>query len=287
MTHERIPQWIRMTIPGGETYARVKGASEGKMLRTVCLDAKCPNIGECFCSGHAAFLIMGGICTRNCRYCAVGHGTPLPLDMGEPQRIAEAVAELGLRYTVITSVTRDDLEDGGAAHFAACVQAIRAAVTSCGIELLIPDFRHADSALAAVCNAKPDVINHNIEVVRGLFPSLRPQGDYDFSLNVLRRTAETGIPAKSGLMIGFGETMEEIEETITDLYRAGCSILTVGQYLRSCKDGFPVVKYYRPDEFDEIADLAKRIGIRSVLSAPLARSSYHAERTAEKINLKS
>jgi lipoic acid synthetase len=273
-----------MTVPGGETYVRVKGAAERNKLRTVCLDAKCPNIGECFCSGHAAFLIMGGVCTRNCLYCAVGNGLPSRLDPGEPLRIAAAVAELGLRYTVITSVTRDDLADGGASHFTACVREIRAAAPLCRIELLIPDFRQADGALAAVCDAKPDVLNHNIEVVRRLFSPLRMQGDYDYSLSVLRRIAESGIPAKSGLMIGFGETLQDIEETITDLHRAGCSILTVGQYLRSYKDGVPVVKYYRPEEFEGIAETAKKIGIKNTLSAPLARSSYHAEGASAKIS---
>jgi lipoic acid synthetase len=262
-----------MRIPGGEKFTAVRHAAQS--LHTVCLEARCPNIGECFCAGHAAFLILGNVCTRNCRYCAVAHGTPSEPDPDEPERIAGAAAGLNLSYVVLTSVTRDDLRDGGAGHFEACVSALRKNA-SCGIELLIPDFRHTPDALKKIFDVKPDVINHNIEIVRGLFPALRPQGDYDVSLSVLRSIADAGFPAKSGLMIGFGETAEDIDRTLDDLREAGCSMLTVGQYLRSHRDGFRVAKYYEPSEFDLIAEKAKRLGFSHVLSGPMVRSSYHA-----------
>ena len=270
----RIPEWIKMKVPGGENYVRLKRATVS--VHTVCLEAKCPNIGECFCGGSAAFLILGESCTRSCRYCAVRHGQPMPVDHSEPVRIADAVAELGLSFAVVTSVTRDDLDDGGASHFAACVAEIRRKIPSCGIELLIPDFSGKSGALERIFESRPDIINHNIETTRTMFAELRPQGDYDLSLSVLRRIAEAGFPAKSGLMIGFGETPDDIERTMDDLLHSGCSMLTIGQYLRSHKEGFPVAKYYTPDEFNSIAEKAKLMGFRHVLSGPLVRSSYHA-----------
>jgi len=279
-SYKRLPEWIRTKVPGGETYVLVKKATEGKNLHTVCLEAKCPNVGECFCGGRAAFLVLGDICTRNCRYCAVSHGKPAVLDPDEPRRIAEAVSELNLSYTVITSVTRDDCEDGGASHIAACVRAIRKAAGKCKIEVLIPDFRYAGhNALDIILKSCPDVVNHNIEVVRSLFPELRPQGEYDYSLSVLHRISSSGFSAKSGLMIGFGESESDIVSTFEDLRRAGCSILTVGQYLRSSKEGFPVSRYYRPEEFLRLEVEAKKMGFEKVLCGPLVRSSYHAERT--------
>lgn len=272
----RIPEWIKMKVPGGENYIRLKRATAA--VHTVCLEAKCPNIGECFCEGSAAFLILGDCCTRSCRYCAVRHGAPAAVDADEPALVADAVAELGLSFAVVTSVTRDDLCDGGALHFAACVAQIRKRMPSCGIELLIPDFRDKEGALEKVFAARPDIINHNIEAARSVFSALRPQGNYDYSLRVLRRIADAGFPAKSGLMIGFGETTDDIERTMDELKAAGCSMLTVGQYLRSYRDGFPVAKFYTPDEFNSIAEKAKRIGFSRVLSGPLVRSSYHAAR---------
>ena len=275
-----IPDWIRTAVPGGETYTNIKRNTQDRNLHTVCIEAKCPNAGECFCAGQATFLIMGGICTRSCRYCAITHGAPQPLDADEPRRIALSVQELKLSYAVITSVTRDDLPDGGASHFAECVSLIRKNSPSCRIEVLIPDFRKsAANALNVVLASKPDVVNHNIEAVPRFFTELRPQGDYLFSLNVLHRIAASGLPAKSGLMIGFGEERRDITATLQDLFSAGCTMLTVGQYLRSSKEGFPVKKYYTPDEFEEIRCEAEAIGFGKVLSGPLVRSSYHAEKT--------
>lgn len=271
-----IPDWITLTIPAGPGYALVKKTVAGENLHTVCVEARCPNAGECFREGTATFLILGGVCTRHCRYCAVSHGTPGPVDLDEPRRVANAVKNLGLRYAVITSVTRDDIADGGASLFAETVTRIRSE-SACGVELLIPDFKNsAPHSLAAVIAARPDVINHNIEVVRALFPKLRPQGSYDRSLQVISAAADSGLPAKSGLMIGFGETMDDIEATLRDLRGANCGILTVGQYLRSWRDGFPVVKFYRPDEFDDIRAMAVSLGFSKVLAGPLVRSSYHA-----------
>ena len=274
---QRIPSWLKMKIPGGGDYAKVKGVLARQNLRTVCVDAKCPNIGECFCSGHATFLIMGGVCTRNCGYCAVHTGAPEPLDSNEPQRIAQAIKELSLRYAVITSVTRDDLSDGGAAHFAACVNLIRHESPGCRIELLIPDFKNSDEhSLSYVMAAKPDVLNHNIEVTKNLFPILRSQGDYRYSLKVIKRISDSGITSKSGLMIGFGEAFDDIRSTLGDLRAAGCASLTVGQYLRSTADGFPVAKFYTPEEFLEIERISKELGFSKVLCGPLVRSSYRA-----------
>lgn len=234
-------------------------------------------MGECMGCGTATFLILGDTCTRNCRYCSVAQGTPRPLDLDEPMRVGGAVGTLGLAYAVITSVTRDDLIDGGAGHFAETVRAVRECAPSARIELLIPDFLHAaPNSLERIFSAAPDVINHNIEVAKPLFKGLRPKGDYSHSLNLLREVSGAGFPAKSGLMIGFGESTEDITRTLEDLRTAGVSILTVGQYLQSKRDGFPVARYYHPDEFEEIGEAAKGMGFLAVRSGPLVRSSYRA-----------
>jgi len=273
----RIPRWLSLTIPGGPDYVRVKGVIEREKLHTVCMEARCPNVGDCFCAGTATFLIMGDVCTRNCRYCAIRHGTPVPADPTEPERVARAVAELGLRYAVITSVTRDDIPDGGAALFAATVRAIRGLNPDCRVEVLVPDFGHSMvSSIECVMEAGPDVINHNIETVGPLFPSLRPRGDYRLSLRLLARAASWGVPAKSGLMLGLGESMDQVRDTLEDLRRAGCSILTVGQYLRSRRENHPVERFYTPEEFDRVRELAESMGIERVLAGPMVRSSYHA-----------
>jgi len=273
----RIPRWISLKIPGGADYVRVKGVIERESLHTVCLEARCPNIGDCFSCGTATFLIMGDVCTRNCRYCAVRHGSPAPVDPDEPRRVARAVAELGLEYAVVTSVTRDDLPDGGAALFAGTVSAIRELSPSCRVEVLLPDFRaDMENSLSRVIGAGPHVINHNIETVGPLFPVLRPQGDYALSLRLLARAASSGIPVKSGIMAGLGESMDDIRATMDDLRRAGCSILTVGQYLRSRRENHPVAKYYTPEEFNSIGAIAENLGFTSVLAGPMVRSSYHA-----------
>ncbi len=277
----RIPRWITITIPGGADYVRVKGVIEREGLHTVCLEARCPNIGDCFCRGTATFLILGDVCTRNCRYCAVRHGKPSPVEPDEPRRVARAVAELGLAYAVVTSVTRDDLADGGSSLFAETVSAIRELSPSCRVEVLVPDFRASmESSLDRVIAAGPYVINHNIETVGPLFEALRPQGDYGLSLRLLTRAAASGIPSKSGLMLGLGESMEDAASTLEDLRRAGCSILTIGQYLRSRRENHRVVKYYTPGEFDSIRTLAESMGFARVLAGPLVRSSYHAEEAA-------
>ncbi len=274
----RIPSWIRYKIPGGKVYTGVKKVIETNGLHTICLEAGCPNIGECFSCGTATFLILGDTCTRNCRYCAVKKGIPTDPDMDEPLKIADAVAKLKLKYCVITSVTRDDMADGGAELFAMTTSGIRKSSPSCGIELLVPDFKDSqEEALNILNQSPPDVLNHNIEVVKSLYRQLRPAGDYIASLKLLKLASEKGMKTKSGLMIGFGETMKDIELTLKDLRESECKILTVGQYLKSHKDNFDVVKYYHPDEFKEIEKYALTIGFESVLSGPLVRSSYHAE----------
>ncbi len=277
-----IPDWIRFSIPGGEEYKKVRQAISAGRLHTICVEARCPNIGECFCRGTATFLIMGNICTRNCRYCAVEKGVPSPPDLEEPLRIARAVRSMGLRHAVITSVTRDDLNDGGASIFAATVRAVRDLSPECGIELLLPDFKSSlEESVREVCLSRPDVINHNIEVAGPLYGQLRPRGDYGASLALLEAAGGYGIPVKSGLMIGFGESMDDIRHTLEDLRSTGCTILTVGQYLQSRREGFPVAKYYSPQEFLEIEAMALGLGFASVQSGPLVRSSYRAAAMAE------
>ncbi|HXK65477.1 MAG TPA: lipoyl synthase [Spirochaetota bacterium] len=272
-----IPDWIKFSIPSGEQYKQVQKHVAGCGLHTVCLEARCPNIGECFSKGHATFLIMGNICTRNCKYCAVTKGQPQPLNIHEPQNIARAVANLNLEYVVITSVTRDDLEDGGAFHFVKTIEAIRTAIPDTKIEVLIPDFKFSQQrSLTMIMDAHPDVINHNIEVVKSYYHTLRPKGDYQASLTVLAIVTEHGFIAKSGLMIGFGETMDDIINTLEDVYSAGCRVLTVGQYCASHRGAYPVHKYYTPEEFKEIETIAYQIGFMKVLAAPLVRSSYRA-----------
>jgi len=277
----KIPDWIRFQIPGGKNAARLRGVIKKAGLHTVCMEARCPNVGECMGCGTATFLILGDTCTRNCRYCSVTQGTPRPPEPDEPRRVGHAVQTLGLTYAVITSVTRDDLPDGGAGCFVETVRAVREYAPACRVELLIPDFFNASpGSLDQIFTSTPDVLNHNIEVAGPLFERLRPDGDYHYSLKVLRTISDAGIPAKSGLMIGFGETTDDILKTLEDLRTAGVGILTVGQYLQSKRDGFPVARYYHPDEFQEIGDTARRMGFRSVRSAPLVRSSYRAGKDA-------
>ncbi len=274
----RIPDWIKMKIPGGETYTKLKKIINQENLHTVCLEAHCPNQGECFSLGTATFLIMGNICTRNCNYCSVIKGDPDQPDEKEPLKIARAVNAMGLKYAVITSVTRDDLLDGGAYYFAETVKQIRKINPGCKVELLIPDFReHTRTALREIYSSMPNVIGHNIEVVRGHYSKLRPLGDYELSLSILKEVSAAGFIAKSGLMIGFGENLNDITNTMKDLFKNGCSILTIGQYLQSSKTGFEVQKYYKPEEFVELKKVALDIGFKNVLSGPLVRSSYHAE----------
>jgi lipoic acid synthetase len=272
-----IPDWIKCTIPSGPQYKKVKQHVNACGLHTVCIEARCPNVGECFTKGHATFLIMGNVCTRNCKYCAVAKGVPLPVDDDEPQKIARAINNLKLSYVVVTSVTRDDLSDGGAVYFAKTVDAVRTLNDSTMVEVLIPDFKHSQQlSLKTIMAAKPDVINHNIEVAQSCYTTLRPSGNYRASLKLLAIVTEYGFTAKSGLMIGFGETLDDIVQTLRDVRSTGCEIMTIGQYCSSYKGAYPVQKYYTPDEFSRIEAIAYTIGFSKVMAAPLVRSSYRA-----------
>jgi lipoic acid synthetase len=275
----RHPNWLKVRIAGGENYSKVKKLLRSAKLHTICEEAKCPNIAECFGSGTAVFLILGAICTRDCRYCNVKHGVPIALNFDEPRDISESIKVLGLRYVVVTSVTRDDLNDGGASVFYETIHEIRRLNDACKIEVLIPDFRGNTAAIQKVVDAAPDVINHNIEVVEELFPMIRPQGDYQRSLDVLKtiKIMESGIPTKSGFMVGLGETTEQIYKTMHDLKAADADFLTIGQYLQPTRNHAEVEKYYTPEEFEGLKNAALRVGFMHVESGPLVRSSYHAQ----------
>ncbi len=275
----RHPDWLKVRIGGGENFLKVKTLLRSAKLHTICEEARCPNIAECFGSGTAVFLILGNVCTRDCRYCNVTHGIPKPLNNHEPRNIAESIQTLDLKYVVITSVTRDDLKDGGASVFYETVREIRRLNGACKIEVLIPDFRGDKIAIQKVIDAAPNVINHNIEVVEDLFPLIRPQGDYLRSLDLLKtiKTKERKIPTKSGLMIGLGETTEQILNTMRDLRASRVDFLTIGQYLQPTRNHVGVKKYYTPEEFIELKSDALGIGFAHVESGPLVRSSYHAQ----------
>lgn len=253
----------------------------------MCEEALCPNLGECFSRGTATFMILGNVCTRACRFCAVKHGEPDPPDPREPERIAVAANRLGLRHVVITSVTRDDLVDGGAAQFAATVQRIREHSSTCTVEVLIPDLQGSSDALAVVVAAGPDVLNHNVETVRRLQKTVRPQADYDRSLWVLQhsKALEPGITTKSGLMLGLGEDWDEVLETLGNLREVGCDAITLGQYLRPTRQHLPIVRHYTPDDFARLGKMAEDMAFRMVESGPLVRSSYRAERAVQKMRL--
>lgn len=272
------PDWIKARFVGGERYARIKGLLRAEQLHTVCEEAHCPNIGECFSAGTATFMILGDICTRSCGFCAVTSGRPHGLDLLEPLRLARTVETLGLDYAVITSVNRDDLADGGASVFAACIRAIRRRVPACQVEVLIPDFEGNWDALAAVVGARPVVLNHNTETVPRLYPRVRPKARYERSLELLARVKliDPTMTTKSGVMVGLGETMTEIKETMRDLRDSSCDLLTVGQYLRPDMKHLPVERYWHPEEFAEVAEYGRSIGFRHVEAGPLVRSSYHA-----------
>lgn len=279
----RKPAWIRIRAGNGEQTLKIKRLLRENMLHTVCEEAACPNLAECFGHGTATFMIMGDICTRRCPFCDVAHGRPQPLDLEEPAHLARAIAEMGLRYVVITSVDRDDLRDGGAGHFAACVQAIRQVTPATKIEILVPDFRgRVDVALAALTATPPDVFNHNLETVPRLYRQARPGAHYLESLALLKRfkQANPEIPTKSGLMLGLGETLEEVVETLKDLRAHDCDMITLGQYLQPSRDHLPVARYVTPEEFDRLAATAEELGFSRIASAPLVRSSYHADQQA-------
>lgn len=274
---ERLPEYLKRPIIDTEKTRTVRKILKSNCLNTVCENARCPNKNECYTKNTATFLIMGNNCTRNCRYCNITCQKPEPLDINEPKHIASAVKELGLKYAVITSVTRDDLPDGGAGHFANCIKEIRKLSPETKIEILTPDFKNNKEALDIIINAHPDVFNHNIETVRAVFKTARPQGNYDNSLAVLKYIKENSdIITKSGLMIGLGETFEQIKETLEDLHSVNCNILTIGQYIQPSKEHLPVSKYYKPDEYEELKKLAASIGITRYQIGPLVRSSYNA-----------
>ena len=282
---KRLPDYLKRPIIDTDKTKKVRHILREKHLNTVCEGARCPNKNECYQHNTATFLIMGNICTRNCKYCNISTAKPEPLDAEEPKHIAEAIKELGLDYAVITSVTRDDIEDGGAGHFAECIKEIRKLSPDIKIEILTPDFRSKKSrtdfnkeALDRIIAAKPDVFNHNIETVRAVFNKARPLGNYDLSLSVLRYIKENSdIPTKSGLMIGLGETTEQILETFADLRNAGCDILTVGQYIQPSKQHLEVDRYYSLKEYEFLKDKAKEYGFKKYQIGPLVRSSYHAK----------
>ena len=278
-TQRRLPEWFKVRMPGGPNYLHLKDMLRTEQLHTVCEEAHCPNIGECWERGTATFMILGDICTRACAYCAVTTGTPVGLDLGEPIRLAETVERMGLQYAVITSVNRDDLPDGGAFIFAQCVRQIRNRLPECRVELLIPDFEGNWDALETVMDARPDTLNHNIETVRRVFSRVRPRGDYDQSLELLQRARQMDRAAvtKSGMMVGLGETWDEIVATMEDLRSVGCNLLTIGQYLRPSAKHTPLVKWYLPSEFDELRTIGEELGFDHVASGPLVRSSYHAD----------
>jgi lipoic acid synthetase len=272
------PEWIRARAPLGERYERLRTLMRELDLHTVCEEARCPNVGECWNRGTATFMILGDVCTRACGFCAVKTGLPeRPPDVREPHRVAEAVATLGLRHAVITSVNRDDQKDGGAWSFAACIREIRARLAGCAVEVLIPDFKGDWDALQIVIDARPDILNHNVETVPRLYRTVRPGARFDRSLELLRRSKEQGLLTKSGIMVGLGEEWDEILDCIRAIREAGTDILTVGQYLRPSPDHLELQRYYTPAEFDEIGAFARGLGFPHVESGPLVRSSYHAE----------
>ena len=274
----RHPDWLKVDIPGGKNFAKIKSILRSAKLHTICEEAKCPNIAECFGEGTAVFLILGNVCTRNCRYCSVSHGKPGILNPNEPEDIAESVKKLGLKYVVITSVTRDDLSDGGAHVFAETISKVKYFNPSCMIEVLIPDFKGNISALKSVVDSNPDVINHNIEVVKELFSDIRPEGDYKISLKVLSniKKLKSNSKSKSGFMIGIGETSDQIINTMKDLRKSNVDFLTIGQYLQPTKKHASIKKYYTPNEFKEFNKIGLKLGFKHVESGPLVRSSYHA-----------
>ena len=282
----RKPEWIRVRAPSSPRFYEIKRILREHHLHTVCEEASCPNIGECFGKGTATFMIMGDICTRRCPFCDVGHGRPLPLDAGEPINLAKTIAALGLRYVVITSVDRDDLRDGGAAHFVDCIRAVREHSPQTQIEVLVPDFRgRLDRALDVLAQAPPDVMNHNLETVPRLYRQARPGSDYAHSLRLLQdfKARFADVPTKSGLMVGLGETDDEILATMRDMRAHGIDMLTIGQYLQPSAQHLPVLRYVHPDTFASFERDAYAMGFRHAAVGAMVRSSYHADRQAEEV----
>ena len=279
------PPWLRKKIASGHAYHKVVRILRECRLHTVCEEALCPNMGECFSKGTATFMILGDRCTRNCRFCAVPHGAPEPSDKKEPRKVAHAVKELGLRYAVITSVTRDDLPDGGAGHFAETISAIKNENPGTQVEVLIPDFQGSEGDLKTVVTASPQVLNHNVETVPGLYPQIRPRADYHRSLQLIKRVGHINpdVVAKSGIMLGLGETHDEVVRALQDLLAAGCRLLTLGQYLPPSKNHHPVIRFVPPDEFLKWEKTAYEMGFQGVASGPFVRSSFHAGEMLKKM----
>ncbi|HHU64022.1 MAG TPA: lipoyl synthase [Clostridiales bacterium] len=276
---DKRPEWIKVRLKGEHQLREVKEMLSRLSLHTVCEEANCPNIGECFGRRTATFMILGRVCTRNCTFCNVTKGNAQPVDPNEPRHVAEAVKELQLRHVVITSVTRDDLPDGGAAHFAEVIKSIKALDEKVVVEVLIPDFKSSQDALKLVVDAKPEIINHNVETVPRLYPTVRPMAVYQRSLSLLKnvKTMDDSILTKSGIMLGLGEREEEVIDVLKDLRKVGCDIMTIGQYLAPSKKHHPVVEYIRPEVFDRYKDICLELGFKYVASSPLVRSSYHAD----------
>ena len=286
-TLQRKPHWIRARAPTDPGVIRLKSLLREHRLHTVCEEASCPNLGECFAQGTATFMIMGNLCTRNCPFCDIAHGRPGPLDNDEPENLARTIRLMKLKYVVITSVDRDDLPDGGAAHFAACIRAVRREMPGITIEILTPDFRRcADRALEILTLSPPDVFNHNLETVPRLYRRVRPGAVYAESLDLIRRfkARHANVPTKSGVMLGLGESEEEIKQVLADLRTHDCDMLTVGQYLQPSRQHLPVARYVHPDEFNSLGEYARSLGFKNVASGPLVRSSYHADLQARGLN---
>ncbi|TNF91082.1 MAG: lipoyl synthase [Gammaproteobacteria bacterium] len=285
-TVQRKPPWIRAKAPTGDRVKKLKARLRENSLYTVCEEASCPNLGECFSKGTATFMIMGDICTRRCPFCDVGHGRPNPLDPDEPANLARTIQAMGLRYVVITSVDRDDLRDGGAGHFVECISETRRLNPEIQIEILTPDFRgRMDVALEIMQKAPPDVFNHNLESVPSLYKKIRPGSDYEWSLDLLQRFKQLhpGVPTKSGLMLGLGEAMDEVRQVLRDMRTHDVNMLTLGQYLQPSLDHLAVERFVTPEEFDELGTYAESIGFDQVASGPMVRSSYHADLQAEAV----
>ncbi len=276
MRRRPLPRWMKVPLPAGQNFHEVRKLVQQYHLHTVCQSAHCPNIGDCWSRRTATFMILGDVCTRNCQFCHVTSGMPAPVDRDEPIRVAAAVKQLALRYAVITSVTRDDLSDGGASIFADTIREIRKAVRGCLVEVLIPDFSGSQQALAMVIEARPDVLNHNLETVPALYPMVRPKADYHRSLKILEVAKQHGLTTKTGLMLGVGETDEAVIDVMHDLRQVDCDFLTLGQYLQPSPRHLAIQRYVPPSTFDQLAEIGRQLGFRHVEAGPLVRSSYHA-----------
>jgi lipoic acid synthetase len=282
----RKPSWIRVRLPSGNAVGKLKSRLRERELVTVCEEASCPNIHECFSKGTATFMILGEVCTRRCSFCDVAHGRPLPPDPNEPLQLAKTVRDMKLRYIVITSVDRDDLRDGGAGHFAECIEQVRELNRGVRIEILVPDFRgkgKIERALDILSSSPPDVFNHNVETVKSLYANVRPGADYEWSLGLLKRfkARHPDIPTKSGIMLGLGESRQQVEDALRDLRRHDVDMITLGQYLQPTPHHHPVLRYWTPEEFKELAEFGYELGFTHMASGPLVRSSYHADLSAE------